>query len=120
MALTLGSGGILAELLEDVVTLLLPASTAEIHAALKTLKIAALMDGYRGQTKVDLPALSSSLYNITQFMQHNPEKIMELEINPLFVYQQQICAVDALVYTCLLYTSPSPRDATLSRMPSSA
>ena len=23
-------------------------------------------------------------------------------------------------YTCLLYTSPSPRDATLSRMPSSA
>ena len=25
-----------------------------------------------------------------------------------------------LVYGCLLYTSPSPRDATLSRMPSSA
>ena len=24
------------------------------------------------------------------------------------------------VYSCLLYTSPSPRDATLSRMPSSA
>ena len=26
----------------------------------------------------------------------------------------------AIVTTCLLYTSPSPRDATLSRMPSSA
>ena len=26
----------------------------------------------------------------------------------------------ALFYGCLLYTSPSPRDATLSRMPSSA
>ena len=25
-----------------------------------------------------------------------------------------------LIYICLLYTSPSPRDATLSRMPSSA
>ena len=25
-----------------------------------------------------------------------------------------------MAYTCLLYTSPSPRDATLSRMPSSA
>ena len=24
------------------------------------------------------------------------------------------------LFTCLLYTSPSPRDATLSRMPSSA
>ena len=31
-------------------------------------------------------------------------------------------SIDApgLVSTCLLYTSPSPRDATLSRMPSSA
>ena len=27
---------------------------------------------------------------------------------------------DTLLSTCLLYTSPSPRDATLSRMPSSA
>ena len=27
---------------------------------------------------------------------------------------------ETLVKTCLLYTSPSPRDATLSRMPSSA
>ena len=26
----------------------------------------------------------------------------------------------AMTYDCLLYTSPSPRDATLSRMPSSA
>ena len=26
----------------------------------------------------------------------------------------------ALILICLLYTSPSPRDATLSRMPSSA
>ena len=26
----------------------------------------------------------------------------------------------AEIYVCLLYTSPSPRDATLSRMPSSA
>ena len=28
--------------------------------------------------------------------------------------------VDASAWDCLLYTSPSPRDATLSRMPSSA
>ena len=27
---------------------------------------------------------------------------------------------DAQIISCLLYTSPSPRDATLSRMPSSA
>ena len=27
---------------------------------------------------------------------------------------------DTTIYTCLLYTSPSPRDRTRSRMPSSA
>ena len=38
------------------------------------------------------------------------------------MFIQLIITVVALlrVYTCLLYTSPSPRDATLSRMPSSA
>ena len=29
-------------------------------------------------------------------------------------------SVDEMLNFCLLYTSPSPRDATLSRMPSSA
>ena len=29
-------------------------------------------------------------------------------------------ALDAIFSTCLLYTSPSPRDGLLSRMPSSA
>ena len=31
-----------------------------------------------------------------------------------------VLAADASQISCLLYTSPSPRDATLSRMPSSA
>ena len=30
------------------------------------------------------------------------------------------CRVLGIITSCLLYTSPSPRDATLSRMPSSA
>ena len=37
-----------------------------------------------------------------------------LIVAPLIPYQKD------LIKTCLLYTSPSPRDATLSRMPSSA
>ena len=34
--------------------------------------------------------------------------------------RKQIITFIAKTYVCLLYTSPSPRDATLSRMPSSA
>ena len=33
---------------------------------------------------------------------------------------EYLTARDDLPFACLLYTSPSPRDATLSRMPSSA
>ena len=32
----------------------------------------------------------------------------------------QVDTTTEAIITCLLYTSPSPRDATLSRMPSSA
>ena len=44
----------------------------------------------------------------------HPEEIdpQELTLNDMVKAQDR--------YICLLYTSPSPRDATLSRMPSSA
>ena len=35
-------------------------------------------------------------------------------------YKDLIPKVDAICIACLLYTSPSPRDRSLSRMPSSA
>ena len=35
-------------------------------------------------------------------------------------YQLIVLSFSPYLRTCLLYTSPSPRDATLSRMPSSA
>ena len=37
-----------------------------------------------------------------------------------FLVDVQEELMDALLYICLLYTSPSPRDRTRSRMPSSA
>ena len=45
--------------------------------------------------------------------------------DPLFLESQlsedeRMIRDSARAYCCLLYTSPSPRDATLSRMPSSA
>ena len=42
----------------------------------------------------------------------------ESRVEDSMVPRADIIAVD--IKTCLLYTSPSPRDATLSRMPSSA
>ena len=46
--------------------------------------------------------------------------LAELTMTILYNQQQQRGGNAGYVGTCLLYTSPSPRDATLSRMPSSA
>ena len=49
---------------------------------------------------------------------------LRCQLSILFELNRWICIIDyigLIMYcTCLLYTSPSPRDATLSRMPSSA
>ena len=47
-----------------------------------------------------------------QYPAHNDRELSERIFN-------DVGNID-YIYTCLLYTSPSPRDATLSRMPSSA
>ena len=49
----------------------------------------------------------------------NESPIIRLYMNGR-INQEQYGAAIRYLETCLLYTSPSPRDATLSRMPSSA
>ena len=48
--------------------------------------------------------------------------VIQLETNPVDPYSVNVgyLVIGGNMYVCLLYTSPSPRDATLSRMPSSA
>ena len=45
---------------------------------------------------------------------------MSLKLNMQEIKRLNNAAVRAMEQTCLLYTSPSPRDGLLSRMPSSA
>ena len=45
---------------------------------------------------------------------------VHLMISPVHKYIQSYSEAGADIITCLLYTSPSPRDCRLSRMPSSA
>ena len=48
------------------------------------------------------------------------EELMCEDFDELNVEERGTCTLDGLSYTCLLYTSPSPRDLSTSRMPSSA
>jgi hypothetical protein len=81
--MTLGSGGVLVELLQDSATLLLPASRDEIEAALRGLKLFPLLDGYRGRPKADVEAAIDAVSAIGAFVAANADAIEELDINPL-------------------------------------
>src|SRR5690606_3549536 len=54
--MTVGIGGVLVELLKDSVTILLPTSCHEIGAALRSLRMYALLEGYRGRPVADREA----------------------------------------------------------------
>lgn len=81
--MTIGTGGVLVELLQDSATLLLPASRDEIERALRGLKMFPLLEGYRGRPKADLRAAIEAIAKIGAFAQ--AENIEELDINPLIV-----------------------------------
>ena len=51
-----------------------------------------------------------------------PKDLKRLSISDLKVLNDELrtFTIEAVSKTCLLYTSPSPRDGLLSRMPSSA
>ena len=81
--MTVGSGGLLVELLRDSATLLLPASREDIEASLRGLKLFPLLDGYRGRPKADLPATIDAVAGISRFVLAHANRIDELDINPL-------------------------------------
>ena len=99
--MTLGSGGVLVELLKDSATLLLPASRAEIEAALRGLKLFPLLDGFRGRPKADLEAAIDSVLALASFVLDHADEIEELDVNPLIVCAQGKGAwvADALIVT---------------------
>lgn len=99
--MTVGSGGVLVELLKDSATLLLPASRAEIETALRGLKLFPLLDGYRGRAKADLAAAVEAIAGIAGFVAAHADAVEELDVNPLIVCKQGEGAwiADALLVT---------------------
>lgn len=94
--LTLGIGGVTAELLSDTATLVLPVSNAEIFAALARLRLWPLLDGFRGMAKPDVAALVALVAKLAEFFVLE-SSIAEIEVNPVIVRKVSVVAVDALV-----------------------
>jgi acyl-CoA synthetase (NDP forming) len=96
VTLTLGIGGVTAELLADTVTLILPVTEAEVLAALRRLRLWPLLDGYRGRVRADVQALVDMALRLAALMQADAS-LEEIELNPVLLRESGAVAVDALI-----------------------
>ncbi|MGA9025891.1 MAG: acetate--CoA ligase family protein [Steroidobacteraceae bacterium] len=97
--LVLGAGGVLAELLGDTTSLLPPWNRTAVHAALRRLRVAKLLDGYRGKPAADVEALVAIILGVARFASAHLDSLIELDVNPVVVRPlgKGAVAVDALI-----------------------
>jgi acyl-CoA synthetase (NDP forming) len=96
VTLTLGMGGVTAEVLADTVTLVLPVTAPQVLEAAKGLRLWPLLDGYRGRPRADMAAVADIAVRLGALMLGD-EGLEEIEINPIMVREQGAVAVDALI-----------------------
>jgi len=106
--LTIGAGGLLTELWQDSVTLLLPASDLEIERALEGLRLYAVLQGYRGRPGGDIPAVVRAVQAIAAYAADHHDRLLELDINPLIVRREGAIAADALIRLAATKESATP------------
>ncbi|QLG93809.1 acetate--CoA ligase family protein [Pseudomonas yamanorum] len=97
LALVIGAGGILVELLKDSRSLLLPTTDDAIRNALLSLRSAALLLGFRGREVADMEALVAAIRAVADYACANAGLLLELDVNPLLVNARGATAVDALI-----------------------
>lgn len=102
-AILLGMGGVLAELFKDTTMRLLPShgglNRAEALEMMQELKTWPLLDGFRGRPKADVDALVSAVVAFSNMTAQVGERLVEAEINPIFVLPegQGVRAADGIV-----------------------
>lgn len=95
--LTLGAGGVLTELWQDTVSLVLPVTEADVQAALKELKTYPLLAGYRGRPAADITAITAAIMGLQACVIAHQSTMSEAEINPLICSKDLAVAGDALI-----------------------
>lgn len=88
------AGGTMIELVQDRAVALVPVDRAEARALLGQLRIAPVLDGFRGYEPLNTEALVDTIVAVSELVAANPE-IAELDLNPVFVSPQGCTIADA-------------------------
>lgn len=92
-AILVGMGGVTAELFQDTGLRLLkpqtPLTEQEALAMLQALKTWPLLVGYRGRPAYDVDALIKAIVNFSELIVLMKDRLLECEINPIFVFEEK-------------------------------
>lgn len=99
LTMTVGLGGVMTELFQDVTHRLLPVDEAIASEMLQELRAWRLMQGFRGQPLADVEAAVQAIAAVSRAAMACGPALQELEINPLLVKPQGqgAVALDALL-----------------------
>jgi acyl-CoA synthetase (NDP forming) len=97
--ITVGVGGVLAEIYRDVVVALAPITIGGARAMIEQVRGLAPLRGYRNLPEGDLLALAKAVSAWSTLAQLPGSRITEAELNPLIIGKrdQGVIAVDALI-----------------------
>jgi len=98
-SLTIGAGGIYAEILSDVSVRPLPVDAQDISEMIDSLKIARLLEGARGAAPADRQGFVELALRVARLAASADGAIAELDLNPVIVRPERAIAVDALIIT---------------------
>lgn len=91
--LMFGMGGIFVEFFEDTAFRVTPVSEREARAMTEDVRAAPILRGARGRRPADIQAVTETIQRVSQLVTDYPQ-ISELDINPLIVSPDGVCAVD--------------------------
>jgi succinyl-CoA synthetase beta subunit len=91
---TLASGGVLAEVIDDAVFRLLPIGDADARSMVSQLRGAAVLHGARGREPLDVAALVDLLVRLSDLTSAWPAGY-ELDLNPVAVQPDGVSILDA-------------------------
>jgi acyl-CoA synthetase (NDP forming) len=91
-----GLGGIWVEILKDISFRIVPLTMNDALSMIKEIKGFSILKGYRGMEAVNIGSLGEILVKISSFVE-NDSRIKEIDLNPIFAYQNEALVVDARI-----------------------
>jgi acyl-CoA synthetase (NDP forming) len=95
--ITIGTGGIYTEILNDRATAPLPLDAVEARRLIEGLKTWPILAGARGKRSADVDALTQLMVALAAFAGDHADFIEELDLNPVIVHESGVSLVDGLL-----------------------